>query len=283
MTPGLRDTVLERMGLAKAPAVTSDGLAALYLAWCRNIPFDNLQKRIAVATNPAAPLPGMTADAFFSAWMTHGTGGTCWSTANACWHLLTACGFSAVRGVGSMGDRNDPNHGTVLVEVDGQRFLVDTSMLNEQPVALHEDRPTTHESVLHPVAVEPATPAGIPGTLVQFRPARTFDRFPCRLLQAGVDEAFYVQRFEISRGGGPFNAFMHLRRNFADRVLLLLGTKRVETHADGRAEETTLSVAQRRECAIDEFGISPEIVDASPVDEPLPDAPPALSTPPRPG
>jgi len=52
------------------------GLADLYGAWCRRVPFDNIRKLIHVrADNPAA-LPGDAPNAFFEAWLAHGTGAT---------------------------------------------------------------------------------------------------------------------------------------------------------------------------------------------------------------
>ena len=45
----------------------------------------------------AAPLPGTHAIDFFEQWLDHGTGGTCWSSSNALYMLLTALGFTARR------------------------------------------------------------------------------------------------------------------------------------------------------------------------------------------
>jgi len=42
------------------------------------VPFDNVRKLIHVKSGKAGPLPGGTAEDFFTAWLRHGTGGTCW-------------------------------------------------------------------------------------------------------------------------------------------------------------------------------------------------------------
>ena len=39
------------------------------------------------------PLPGTQAADFFEHWLAHGTGGTCWSSSNALYMLVTALGF----------------------------------------------------------------------------------------------------------------------------------------------------------------------------------------------
>ena len=57
---GLRDSVLERLGLS---ALTSGlpGLQAVCKAWCAQVPFDNLRKMIALLTAAGGPLPGADA------------------------------------------------------------------------------------------------------------------------------------------------------------------------------------------------------------------------------
>jgi len=65
--PETVEAVLEQLGLSAPPEPTSDGLARLYLAWCHNVPFDNLRKRIHLAAGDPSPLPGGEPEEFFSA------------------------------------------------------------------------------------------------------------------------------------------------------------------------------------------------------------------------
>ena len=111
----LVESVLEKLGLAAAPAVDRAGLESLYHAWCRSVPFDNLQKLIHIRSGSAEPLPGDTPEEFFEAWLAHGTGGTCWAGNGALASLLAALGFAARRAIATMlvAPNLPPNHGSV--------------------------------------------------------------------------------------------------------------------------------------------------------------------------
>jgi N-hydroxyarylamine O-acetyltransferase len=82
---------------------------------------------VAVRQPGTSPLPGIAAADFLATWLADGTGGTCWTGANALCAFLEAIGFEA-RLVGSMGDRGVVTHGTVKVSLDGVDWLVDSFM-----------------------------------------------------------------------------------------------------------------------------------------------------------
>lgn len=143
----LVDRILSELGLSKRPTVDLDGLKELYFAWCHNVPFDNLRKLIHVTEQNPGPLPGDTALDFFTAWLAHRTGGTCWSGNGALQALLHSLGFPAVRGVATMLVVPDlpPNHGTVLVEMNDTLYMVDASIQHELPLQLDLNHPPNLE------------------------------------------------------------------------------------------------------------------------------------------
>ncbi|VFS82576.1 Uncharacterised protein [Kluyvera cryocrescens] len=57
ISPSLAELVLEKLGFSHRPALTEHGLTQLYQVWCRNVPFDNIRKRIQVAQGIHAALP----------------------------------------------------------------------------------------------------------------------------------------------------------------------------------------------------------------------------------
>jgi N-hydroxyarylamine O-acetyltransferase len=124
--PETAKQVLERLGLGEAPPPSLEGLNRLYRAWCRSVPFDNVRKRIALETNEPAPLPGAHAEDFLGAWLRHGTGGTCWPSSNGLFAVVRACGFDARRISASMWDQGEPNHGSVLVRIEGEDYVTDS-------------------------------------------------------------------------------------------------------------------------------------------------------------
>ena len=57
LSPELTESVLARLGFAEAPAADAPGLDAVYLEWCRRVPFDNLVKRSHLASGSPEPIP----------------------------------------------------------------------------------------------------------------------------------------------------------------------------------------------------------------------------------
>ena len=254
LSANLRGRVAARLDLDATLPLDLVGLRRLYAAWCRNVPFDNVRKLIALRTGDTGDLPGGDAEDFLENFLRHGTGGTCWSSSNALFELVASYGFNARRVAGSMRDLGVPGHGSVKVRIDDADWLVDSSMLMMYPIpigdVLHVDR--------HPVfgvEVEP-----IDGTHVLWFDTPPYDEyFPCRLLLDPVDHAFYLERYEISRTKGPFNHHLSVRYNRGDARTVLQGhTRHRKTTAGVQSDALTrdeLCAALR-----DDVGMSEDIV-----------------------
>ena len=151
------EAVVARLGFSALPVADRAGLDAVYLAWCRTVPFDNLVKRIDLVSD-VAPFRNDRPDAFFALWLGHGTGGTCWPGSRALGALLHTIGFDVRLGSAAMADDlAGPvhSHGTVLARVDDELLWVDSSMLTDQPVRLRAHAETTLPHTVRPVRVEP--------------------------------------------------------------------------------------------------------------------------------
>ena len=249
------ERALSRLGFSSAPRPDLAGLEALYLAWCRNVPFDNVRKRIALAGGGGEPLPGGHAGDFLSAWLEHGTGGTCWPSSNGLHALVSACGFDVRRISASMFDRNDHNHGSLIVRLDGAEWMVDSSIENDVPIRLERGVARTIDDPVHPIRVEPVGES----FRIHWGMTQSTDTMPCRLMQDPVDEAFYLERYEISRGYSVFNTALYARKNFPGRLVSFTGRKRHEKTAAG-VTSRELSAPELRASLIDELGLSPRIV-----------------------
>lgn len=256
LEPGVVEAVLERLGFEAAPAVDVEGLAALYRAWCRSVPFDNTLKLIALHGGSDGPLPGMDAESFFDSFLRHGTGGTCWPTANAIDALVRACGFESRVLAASMGDIGLATHGTTIVTLDERDWLVDSSMLTDEPLMLSADSGTAIE---HPVFATSAEP--VPeGWLFQFSLPYAAATMPCRTVaSSGVTHGFCVERYDASREMSPFNHQPSTRRNDEEGVVSYGGGKRYRRTETG-VEESDLSGSLVFESLIEEFGLSEEVV-----------------------
>ncbi len=255
LPPALIARVLERLGFANEPEIDRRGLEQLYAAWCRHVPFDNVRKRIAMLEGAPGPLPGGLPGDFLEAWLEHGTGGTCWPSSNGLHALVRACGFDVRRISASMADRNDHNHGSLIVRLAGEELLVDSSIQCTTPIPLRRGVETVHDDPVHPIRVEPVEAS----FRIHWGMAQSRDTMPCRLMNDPVDEGFYLERYEISRGYSVFNNALYARRNTPGRLVSFVGhTRHEKTDAGVTSGELGSDALQR--ALVAEIGLSEAIV-----------------------
>jgi N-hydroxyarylamine O-acetyltransferase len=268
VTPQLRDTVLERLGLSAAPSIDPEGLATIYEAWCRNVPFDNVRKWIAVSRGDVEALPGSTAEDFFQAWLQHRTGGTCWAGNGALCELLKSCGFDVARGVCTMLVAPDlpPNHGTVVAKFDGEEYLVDASILHLKPMRLN-----VHISVAYPYAVQLEFEQE--QWQIHWRPANHPNGLTCRVDYFPTTDADFQQRHEFTRAWSPFNYSLAIRSLRGRCVIGAFGLEWYQMSADGKTERREVTRNERSEMLVEQLGYSEEIIAQLPIDQAVPPPP----------
>ena len=271
LPPALIERSLSKLGLSARPEPTWPGLKTIYAAWCLKVPFDNVRKLIHLRRGNCGALPGDAADEFFEAWLRHGTGGTCWAGNGALQSLLRSLGFDARRGLGTMlvTANLPPNHGTVLVSCERDRYLVDASMLHGEPLRLDEHAAT---SIAHPAwGVACLVREG--QWSIRWRPLHATDGLDCRIEQLDVSEQSFSERHEQSRGWGPFNYAVYARVNRADAALGTAFGQRVDLVASGRVVQCTLPPEQRAQFLIEELGMDEGLITQLPPDLPTPPPP----------
>jgi arylamine N-acetyltransferase len=264
----LRDQVLHNLGFSAVPEATPASLAALYEAWCRNVPFDNIQKWIHVSGGNPAPLPGSTAEDFFQSWLKHRTGGTCWAGNGALCTLLQSIGFDAVRGVGTMLVSPDvpPNHGTVVVRFDDQQFLVDASILSLQPLLL--STASTSEGPFG-VRLERIDEKWC----VRWLPANHENGLTCRYDYFPTDAADFDTRHENTRVWSPFNYSLVSRILRGQCTVGSIGLDWYQLSSSGSTTRREVTRRERAEMLVSQLGYSEEIIAKLPIDQPVPPPP----------
>jgi N-hydroxyarylamine O-acetyltransferase len=233
----LTERVLQRLGLQQRPEPTLRGLHALYGAWCRRVPFDNVRKLLSLRSQQLGPLPGDDATDFFDAWLRDGTGGTCWAGAGALHALLLRLDFRPTRVIATMLPRPDAvaNHGTVIVTIDDQRYLVDSAILHDAPMLVPSDpREWT----------------------TRWRPLHQLAGIDCRIDELDVSAERFRAAHEATRAGGPFNDQPYVRSNREDRVVGLAQGCRLEIDRHGNVARQELNPAATLRFLVDEIGIS---------------------------
>ena len=263
----LAGQVVERLGLEAFPPPDFGGLRTLYSMWCRRVPMDNVRKRIHLHHLHTGPLPGDDATEFFEAWLRHGTGGTCWSANGALHALLQTLNFDAARGVGTMLVAPDvpPNHGSVAVRIDGARYLVDASMLHNEPLLL-APMPTAIEHPAWGVRCENRDGKWH----VRWRPLNMPDGMDCRIEHLGASRAEFAERHERTRTRSGFNHALYVRLIRGDSMVGIANGERVAIDRGGVVHRTPLVDDDRIRFLVDEAGLSEEIARKLPADLPPP-------------
>jgi N-hydroxyarylamine O-acetyltransferase len=271
ISPDLRERILLRLGLLKQPEPTLFGLRQFYAAWCDHVPFDNVRKLIHVRSQNPGPLPSFTPEDFFNGFLKFGTGGTCWAGSGALHALLRSMGFDAERGIATMmaAPNLRPNHGTVLVRLDGAKYLVDSAMLFVEPLLLDENNTTAVE---HPAwGVQCSRKDS--RWHISWRPLHKTDGFECRLERFGATWAEFQALHDATRGWSPFNFEVSARRNCKGAVVGVGFGQAVKLRNDGGVDRAPAAYKERCRILIEDLGLSEEIVVCLPDDLPTPKPP----------
>jgi N-hydroxyarylamine O-acetyltransferase len=180
-------------------------------------------------------------------------------------------GFAAQRGVGTMlvAPNLPPNHGTVIVSLDGVRYVVDASILHSEPLPLEEEKATT---INHPAWGVRCVKHNNHWH-IKFRPMHLPTGLECRLEQLSATREEFRERHAHTRAWSPFNYELHARRIRGDSIVGVALGQRVEFDASGAVSQRRLQEEDRRRVLIDELGIKEEIVHRLPPDTPTPPPP----------
>jgi N-hydroxyarylamine O-acetyltransferase len=271
LSPEVLEAVLMKLGFSDRPPASLSGLRAVYGAWCTRVPFDNVQKLIRLGANEPGPLPGDSAAEFFKTWLAHGTGGTCWAGNGALHCLLLSLGFASTRGLGTMLLAPDipPNHGTVLVSMDGKRYVVDASILHGEPLEIDETRRTGASGLAWSVSCERQGGHWYIG----WRPVNMPEGLRARIEQLSTTRETFRKLHEQTRAWSPFNYELYARSNREDRVIGIAFGQRVELRAGGAFARTPLGKDERTRFLIEELGIDEETAVQVPEDRHRPPPP----------
>lgn len=273
MNDKLLKQVLARLDIDYLPNPDLHGLKLIYSAWCRKVPFDNVRKLIHLRAQNPSPLPGHEPQDFFSGWLRYGTGGTCWAGSGAFHLLLSFLGFKVFRGVATMLIAPDlpPNHGTVMVDIGGIYYLVDTSMLHGSPMEMKTGELSRIEHPAWGVSAEYTDFQ----YHIRWRPLHMLNGCDCRIDKLGGALQTFRDFNEETRRWGPFNYSLYARINRGDSVVGVAYGQRVTIDSTGAISTRRIDAAGRRRFLTRVLGIEESLVRLLPPDESTP-PPPAV-------
>lgn len=269
----LAERVLEKLGFPSPSRPTADraGLAALYAAQCRNVPFDDTRKLIALRAGHPGPLPGDSPREFLESWLVDGAGGTSWAIHGAWTEILRACGFRAERGIATMLVAPDlpPNHGTTSAQVDGETLLVDACIQHGEPLVRDPRLETGIQHPAHGVRVRPDGPRWIARWRSPFAPGS----MDCRIDSLASNAATFCAYHESTRGWSPFNYQLFARVHRNGGILLAVRGERVVVDESGTETRSPLVGEARLRFLIEELELDEAFARAVPQGVPMPPPP----------
>ncbi|MDB5555181.1 MAG: hypothetical protein JWL86_5165 [Rhizobium sp.] len=273
LSTDLLTAVLMKLGVAGKPAVDLASLNQLCAAYSSHVPNDNIQKRIWLAGARTRPVTGGDPVEFFTNWLEHGTGGTCFPANGALCTLFHTIGFAARRISGAVlmeGIEHDGNHGSVLVNLDGIDYLVDAQLAAFSALPLVPGQFASTGAGIHDIRALPVSG----GFDVQWYPGSN-RQTPLVMrpnLQLGaVGHDYFLAQYALSasrdRRRSPFNEALFVGRHFAESILIVGRGNRIDISADNMVTKSEITLIERNRILVEELGISEYVVAAIPADE----------------
>lgn len=118
------DRYLTMLGL-EPTAPSLDALSRLARTHLERVPFGTVTSLLRKQAHPAGPVPPIDANAILRAWERRTGSGVCFEIAGMVHRLLTELGYQAHVSLGTVGAGWPGGHQGVVVELMGQRYLVD--------------------------------------------------------------------------------------------------------------------------------------------------------------
>lgn len=260
----LANDVLAKLSLKQPIKPDLEHLRLVYAAWSSNVPFDNSHKLIELYQEKDSLT--LDTEIFFERWLEHNSGGTCWPTCYALYCLLVYLGFTARFVIGSMLISDYPigaNHGTIIVDIGEQEYLVDSSMLAFEPLRIDNTEPTRTKPSIHQIFASPKD-----GFFeVEWNtPRRKNHRiiFRSEPEYVNVNKSFFQQRYDISANIGVFNDELYISKRGKDWIKTIKGYEFTSMDQDRQLNVVSLSVDERVEVLINDFGLSSQVINQLP-------------------
>lgn len=268
----LLERVLAKLEITSKPTLDLAGLNRLYAAYSSHIPNDNIHKRIWLSGSRARPLTGGDPIEFFTNWLDHGTGGTCFPANGALYALLRAIGFDARRISGAVlmeGIEQDGNHGSVLVRLDGIDYLVDAQLAAFTALPLIPGQFASTGSGIHDISAVPI----LNGFDVHWYPGSNRQKSLVMrpdLDMGTVDHDYFLAQYALSasrdRRRSPFNEALFVGRHFPGSILIVNRDSRIEVSSQNVVAKREITLTERTRILVDELGISEHAANAIPPD-----------------
>lgn len=168
----------------------------------------------------------------------------------------------------SMPDVVGPNHGSVVVALDGERWIADASILSGEPIRIPDSGEVPAGDVRLPrfewLDEKPA---------VRWRALNAPEGFLCRFERIGAGWAEWDSLHQATAAWSPFNYMLDARLLRDGASIGAARGQRYVFTADGSHVAAPLEGEARTRFLVEELGISTAVAERVPADLPVPRRP----------
>jgi hypothetical protein len=167
----------------------------------------------------------------------------------------------------NVNNREGPNHGSVIVTVEGERWIADASILSGEPIRIPAPGDPPGAGPLPRFEWLDGNPAVI------WRMLSAPGGFPCRIDRIGADAREWATLHERTGSWSPFNYELSARVLRGETSVGVSSGQRFTFGPDGSLSAFQLDRDERVSFLVEELGISEEIAARVPDDRPVPPRP----------
>jgi arylamine N-acetyltransferase len=256
----LLDAALGRMGITRPVPLILSGLDTVFEAWCRSTGYDNVGLAIRTGAGGDGPVLGFPAQDYFERLIAHGMSNLCFGNSEALRALLASLGFTVERARGSMGSSETVlgayKHGTLVVTIDGQQYIVDPTFLAERALLWKPGSRTSAGS--GPLRIWTDVDGSIRWQIPQGRFNAVF-----KIEEVGCSLTTFLEEHEKTQQGLAHGRLykhkLFVRRNIGGGTLTY-DSGSIITKADGRFSVRKVVTTESPAILVNEFGLSADIV-----------------------
>lgn len=255
------ERLLECIGFERDPGPDLATLNRIYKFWSRDIGYDNILKHIHVDERRSGAFAVMDPNMFIELWIKHGTSGSCWPSSEALYGVLAIAGFQPERIAGRMRECNDPmdpNHGAIIVHLDGKRLYVDPGVGAEEALELVPGKPNRTASAAFGIWDEG-------DGHVWWRPGHSRRAIQVVMDLDRLSYEFFADRYEKTKEYSLFNTALYVRRNRDDGILTYSCGTILRVDPQGILTAEPINDGDIPAFLIDQMGLSEEIAARVPI------------------
>ena len=127
LSQNLVPQILDHLGLTAIDAPTLENLKKLVDGYIRHVPWESASRIVRRANTQYIDHCPRWPNIFWESAIHYGTGGTCFESNYAFFHLLQHLGYSGYLTINNMGE-SIACHTALVIELDNQRYLVDAGL-----------------------------------------------------------------------------------------------------------------------------------------------------------